>query len=189
MHEIDLGPPPSLDAVAVWLMCGSAVVDAFWSEPRVVDFDDFVAGWIDEHLENVVVPSLEIGANPPTFGVTGLASWFWVEGWDGAPSRSEIEAPWGDVVVVELEIEEVTWDFGDGSGATASGMGESYPQESSVRHVYTHTSADRGDYGVTAEVGITGRWWFGAEGPWEVPAVTVSLRAEHEVRQIQAVIG
>jgi hypothetical protein len=94
---------------------------------------------------------VRIVANPAR-GLTGLPSWFWISGTDGAPitiSRTEF----GISVDLEVRLAGVTWDFGDGDRVGA-GLGRAFPAPSDV----THTYETRGHHGVRAAFRFTARY-------------------------------
>lgn len=80
-----------------------------------------------------------ISASPPaqTAGLTGLASWFWLE---PSPTTQAVSASLrGEHVTVSATAASVQWNFGDGTQLTA-GPGVPYrrgaPAAGSVRHTY-----------------------------------------------------
>jgi hypothetical protein len=79
----------------------------------------------------------EIHASPAADGLTGAASWFWL---DPAPRTTTLSVSLaGEQVTVTAEPEGVEWSFGDGANS-AAGAGVSYrpgpPQAAAVTHVY-----------------------------------------------------
>jgi len=79
--------------------------------------------------------NLVVSMNPAT-AVTGLPSWFWLAGGSGAiPPASATAGPL--TVTVRATLTDVVWDFGDGTEYdSGSSLGQAYPQQSDVSHVY-----------------------------------------------------
>ena len=94
-------------------------------------------------------PQLVMGVNPTT-GLTGLSSWFWLAG--GSPKMRDATATAGPLTVtVRATFLGVTWEYGDGSSYDSSDLGQAYPAESDVQHVYqTDTYGMAQGYTVTA---------------------------------------
>ena len=119
-----------------------------------------------------------IHASPRLTGLTGAASWFWL---DPAPGTEELSVSLaGETVTVSAEPVTVEWQFGDGT-SLAGGPGRPYepgsPPEGAVVRVY-QTRCLPGDQGrnpyVLASCGSTGypvdativwRITFSARGP------------------------
>lgn len=182
------------DAIPVQVRCGQALVDERWVPgAEVVDVDAEAAAAAQQYLESVLAPSLSVQTSPPSNILVGLPTWFWFEGWDGEPIATTVTAPWGEAIQLELTLDEVTWSFGDGTPTMTADLGQPYPRESSVQHVYTDRSTSRdapdGAHEVSAQVRITVRYWYQGEGPFSVPALEHTHEAQVVVRQLQAVIG
>ena len=189
-----IGAPPSTEAVPYWLYCGGAVVRAFWIDPSdIVDLADVARGEAQRYVETILAPSMSLGVSPPTFAVTGLPTWFWVDGWDGSDIAVPPINPFGETVEVFLRLESVTWDFGDGSPPAHADLGAAYPEESTVRHTYTHRSTSEatpdGSYPLSASVTIAVSYRLdgGPEQSVEPPLDT-TVGGDVIVRQVQAVL-
>jgi hypothetical protein len=80
----------------------------------------------------------QIQESPLASGLTGAASWFWL---DPAPAAASLSVSLaGEQVTVTAEPEGVEWQFGDGAGDTG-GAGVAYrpgspPPPGAVTHVY-----------------------------------------------------
>jgi hypothetical protein len=182
------------DAVAVQIRCGTAVVDERWvGTGDIVDIDAEARVQAQRYVETVLGPRLSLGTSPPANILVGLDTWFWLDGWDGAPIATTVTAPWGDAIDLELALERVVWNFGDGTSPTSGDLGLPYPAESTVRHVYTHRSTSRGNpdgaYRLEAQVRINVRYWYDGDGPFTVAPLQHAHAAPVIVRQLQAVIG
>jgi hypothetical protein len=78
-------------------------------------------------------PTLVMGINPGT-GLTGLPSWFWLRGSASMPDATASSGPL--TVSVRARLAGVTWEFGDGIGYDSIDLGQAYPAQSDVQHVY-----------------------------------------------------
>ena len=92
-------------------------------------------------LSATVTPKLSIGVNPDKHGITGLESYFWVAGYDGAPVTSVVHATdpaTGATATLALRATPVdyVWSFGDGNRAETTSPGVAYPAVSSIRNTY-----------------------------------------------------
>lgn len=138
-------------------------------------------------LDQIQLPEMRIRFNPDT-GLVALASWFWVEGYDGAPIRRA--ATLGPITVeVEVTPSSYRWSFGDGTSVETTSLGKSYPQESDLRHTYERSSLGAGGaYQITVEVSFAVQ--FRANGdPWQPLApIARSLSALYPVQQAQSVL-
>jgi hypothetical protein len=78
-------------------------------------------------------PALTLGINPRA-GLTGLPSWFWLSGSAAMPDAVASSGPL--TVRVRARLAGVSWEFGDGLGFDSVGLGQSYPAQSDVQHLY-----------------------------------------------------
>ena len=78
-------------------------------------------------------PALTLGINPGA-GLTGLPSWFWLSGTAAMPDAVAASGPL--TVRVRARLAGVSWEFGDGLGLDSVGLGQSYPAQSDVQHLY-----------------------------------------------------
>jgi hypothetical protein len=130
--DVPLGPAPSPFHQAFDVYCGSTYVATVWAIPQAAAAA-IGAELAREMLARVEFPPARIATNPAR-GLTGLESWFWIDGTDGAPitlSRSEF----GISVDLEVRLSGITWDFGDGTRVDA-GLGRVFPAASDVTHTY-----------------------------------------------------
>ncbi len=140
-----------------------------------------------ELLNHLPIPDIAIEANPAT-GLVALPSWFWIDGYDGSAIRSSDALP-GVTVDVEVEPLVYRWSFGDGTTAETTSLGQRYPAESDIRHVYEQSSlAAGGAYAVTVEVTFTARYRVNG-GAWEaLEPITRSFSNDYPVQQLQSVL-
>lgn len=135
------------------------------------------------HLSQVVnAPPLAIGINPAVDGITGLESYFWLNGYGGTPIDVVTQTA-GASIELKATLRAFTWDFGDGTSAfTTTSVGTPYPQGvSDIRHTYDvrsdrSASATDGKYvvRVTASLDASFRVFM--------PGVTPQHRVDH-IRQ------
>lgn len=140
-----------------------------------------------ELLNHLPIPDIVIEANPST-GLVALPSWFWLDGYDGSPISSSDALP-GVAVEVEVEPLVYRWSFGDGTTAETTSLGQRYPAESDIRHVYEQSSlAVGGAYAVTVEVTFSARYRVNG-GAWEaLEPITRSFSNDYPVQQLQSVL-
>jgi hypothetical protein len=145
----------------------------------------------------------EIHASPDTRGLTGAASWFWL---DPAPRATSLSvALAGERVTVTAEPDSVQWRFGDG-GAFFGGAGVPYrpgpPPPEAVTHTYgtrclpgdqgrnPYVLASCGQDGYTVEAVVSWRISYGASGPVRasggLPARTTEASAVYPVGEARA---
>ncbi len=183
----------TLDHVPVRINCGFAEVDRRWIAPAdIQDVDGEARRGAESYVDSVLGPRLSIETSPPANILVGLSTWFWMDGWDGAPLRTSVTAPWGDSISVEMTLDHVMWDYGDNTSPQRGDLGQAYPAESSVQHVYTDRSTSRtnpdGAYQMSATVRINVRYWYDGGGPYSAGTIERTFSAPVIVRQLQAVI-
>lgn len=169
----------------VWLPIDTAPADI---EIVVVQGDSVdPASVAAELLDHVPVPGIVIGVNPTT-GLVAVPSWFWIEGYDGAPIIASDTL--GDVTVeVEITPTGYRWSFGDGATLGTTSLGQSYPQESDIRHTYEQSSLSvGGSFAVTVEITFSARYRVNG-GPWQpLEPITRSFTAAYPVQQLQSIL-
>ncbi|HSL59337.1 MAG TPA: hypothetical protein VK866_15930 [Acidimicrobiales bacterium] len=188
LPSLSLPPPPSDEALPYWLFCGDALVRGFWVLPGdIVDIDGIAASAAERHVETILAPGLGLDANPPGGALTGLATYLWVDGWDGAPIDVEPVEALGQRVDVRLWLERVDWDLGDGTALTAD-LGRAWPDESTVAHTYLDRAPGDATT-VSARIVIGAEYRYGGGAPVPLAPLTVDQSLELGLREIQAVIG
>lgn len=140
-----------------------------------------------ELLSHLPIPDIAIEANPST-GLVALPSWFWIDGYDGSPISSS-DSLSGVTVDVEVEPLLYRWSFGDGATAETTSLGQRYPAESDIRHVYEQSSlAAGGAYAIAVEVTFSARYRVNG-GAWEaLDPITRSFSNDYPVQQLQSVL-
>jgi hypothetical protein len=175
---LDSAPSPFHQAFDVY--CGSTYLATVWAIPQAAAAA-IGAQVARELLARVEFPPARIAANPAR-GLTGLESWFWIDGTDGAPitlSRSEF----GISVDLEVRLVGVTWDFGDGTRVDA-GLGRVFPAASDV----THTYEARGRRTVGAAFRFTARYRVDG-GPFvDLGPVPRTLTRTYDVVEVRGLL-
>ena len=137
---------------------------------------------VANYIRDLPIGISTIGARPEGRGVTGIASYFWVEGYQGQPINDSLSAG-GVTVAVSVTLGTVTWDFGDGTPPVTAGLGEAWPERSSVRHGYR----DRGDRTVTVTVTLPAEFSVNGGAVQQLPPVVRTATIPYVVEEIQAV--
>src|SRR6266851_4615085 len=70
----------------------------------------------------------------PRAGLTGLPSWFWLSGSAAMPDAVATSGPL--TVRVRARLAGASWEFGDGLGFDSVDLGQPYPAQSGVQHLY-----------------------------------------------------
>jgi hypothetical protein len=183
----DLSP----DAQLVSVYCGGRFVGNRWVEPsNIVDVDAEARRVAQHWAATVPAPDVTIATAPPARTVTGLATWFWADGYRGQPLAETLDA-FGYPVEVRMDPSPVTWDFGDGATAQG-GFGRPYPQPSDIQHTFQHRSTSNADpdgaFTVALRFELTPTYRVD-HGPWQtLDPITVTDQRPLTVREIQAVI-
>jgi hypothetical protein len=143
-----------------------------------------IASELRDHLP---VPDMAISANPGT-GLVALPSWFWIDGYDGAPISSS-DTLGGVTVDVQIVPQRYTWSFGDGATLETSSPGKPYPAQSDVQHVYEQSSLSAGGaFAVTVEITFSAQYRVNG-GAWQsLDAITRSFSSDYPVQQLQSVL-
>lgn len=138
-------------------------------------------------LSRIPLPEITIGVNPGT-GLVALPSWFWVEGYDGAPITASASLG-GVTVEVEVTPEDYRWRFGDGAEQSTLSLGRRYPEPSDLRHTYEQSSLGVGGaYTVRLDVTFRVRFRVAGGGVGELAPITRAYTADYPVQQAQAVL-
>ncbi|HVC78775.1 MAG TPA: hypothetical protein VND96_19875 [Candidatus Micrarchaeaceae archaeon] len=102
-------------------------------------------------------------ANPSAPGLVGLDSLFWLA---PAPVATTVHETYKGVEYAVTAVPTgAAWNFGDGSGARfldTSGLGQPYPEESAVAHVYQ--ADDEVGYRVESAVSYSVSWTVSSNG-------------------------
>lgn len=165
-HVTPMPPAPGPGYVAYHVFCGTAYVTSVWLLPSA-----FVptAGAIDvraiaeQLVRDLPYPDATVHINPDGRGLTGLESWFWVEGYS-APLHDAVDGL-GLRVEVEAVPSSVKWQFGDHTPTQSGTLGHAAPARSDVVHTYERRSSG-GPMSIQASVRLDVRYRVNDE-PWE----------------------
>jgi len=158
----------------------------------------------------VPYPNIQIGVNPAPLGLTGLPSWFWLQGYDGrpfgagahidVPPRVPSSYPAGCPqppgasldVAVQFASSSFDWAFGDRlttSTLSTTSLGKPYPQQSDIRHTYEYTSLGQPNgFAVSVTVHFHAQYQANG-GRWlAMPDVAKTYSREYQVQQAQSVL-
>jgi hypothetical protein len=139
------GPPPSPAHVPYSVYCGNAFLGAAWILPTeftVVPSGPTAAEIAAGIARDLPYPLVTIGANPAGRGLTGLETWFWLDGYDGTPIVDAVSG-FGTAVEVEARADTAVWDFGDDTGPVAAPIRAAVGSPSAT-HRYESRSDDAG---------------------------------------------
>lgn len=178
-------PGPEYSVYHVWCadLAGDHYLASVWLRPEQFGVDPRVIA--ERLVRDLPYPAARVGANPAGRGLTGLESWFWVEGYTAAPVSDTVRA-FGLTVTVEATPGSVSWDFGDGASARRAGLGVPPPGRSEIRHVFEVRG--RPTVRVRALIRLAVRWRVGA-GPWEpLDPVTRIAVLDYPVVESRAVL-
>lgn len=177
------------DETSFYLYCDGQYVGLVWRKndpgtPRPAVPPEDVAMNLREEIP---MPQVSIRANPAV-GLAGSESWFWVEGYSGAPITRSTDA-FGRIVEVEAGVTRYEWAFGDGV-TVAGSLGRPYPERSDIRHTYERSSARSGD-GYAAQVRFVFSVRYRIDGSaWvDLPGITRTASFRYPVQESQAVIS
>jgi hypothetical protein len=173
--------------------CDREVLGTTWIGPadalapeaaRAVD----IAAIAERVLRDIPVGDVTIGRRPRQRALTGVPLYAWVEGHDGRPVVETIREL-GVTVDVRLTLDRVTWDFGDGTPPLDAGLGEPWPQRSSVHHVYAASTPRTAP--ATLAATLTFRAGYRVDGgPWlSLAPLTRTAEVPQDVDEVQAVRG
>lgn len=191
-----------------WRVCeGRYRLRYGWVDPRPPVPPDFRPGQpgylFIESLLKVHVPAISIGVSPRFDGLTGLETYYWVEGLGGDGTLTIGPEPFRDLMVeVKASASQFRWEFGDDAGGTYYTVGKPYPSRSEIRHTYRtkssrHPHAEQdGTYLVTVDGTLDVEFRVfqagqtpGADEGWVTrPPITVSASRSYRVVEVVGVL-
>ena len=131
-------PGPEYQPYHVW--CGGAYVTSVWIAPRQFGVDPQALA--EDAARDLPYPAATVGASPDGRGLTGLETWFWVDGYTATPIADTV-TELGMTVDVEAVPTTVSWDFGDDSLVAGHGLGSPPPARSEVTHTFERRARPR----------------------------------------------
>ena len=177
------GKPPTPEHRLYLVFCNGEYRGYEWIDP-----DDPTNPGIDPTalaeslVGHVPVELATIDVRPEGRAVTGIPSYFWIEGYDGRPITDE--ATLGTTTVaVEIGLDTVTWDFGDGTPPLTAGLGQAWPERSEIRHAYR----DRGTYDVTVTIRLRPTFTVNGGAAQALEPITRTATLTYVVDEVQAV--
>lgn len=174
------GEPPSPEHRLYLVFCGPDFMGHEWIGPREPGVDP--AALAETLVGHVPVELATIDVRPEGRAVTGIPSYFWIEGYDGQAITDE--ATLGPVTVaVAIGLDTVTWDFGDGTPPLTAGLGQAWPERSEIRHAYR----DRGTYDVTVRISLRPTFTVNGGAAQALAPITRTARLTYVVDEVQAV--
>lgn len=190
IQHLPMPPRPSPAHVAYFVYCGSTYLDSVWLLPSAFAPQ---AGALDvlaiaqQLARDLPYPPATVHASPDGRALTGMESWFWVEGYSG-PVRDAVEG-FGTRVEVEAVPVSVRWDFGDGSPEQPGTLGVAAPARSDVVHTYERRGRS-GSTTVRASVRLDVRYRVDAE-PYQAldPVFRIATRAYPVVQSRAALVA
>ncbi len=156
---MDTAPGPDYQPYHVF--CGPDYITSVWLRPQQFGLDP--RDLAERLVRDLPYPPAAVGVSPAGRGLTGLESWFWVEGYSGAPIVDSV-TELGMTVEVEAVPASVSWDFGDGTTTAGRTLGRAPPARSSIVHTYERRA--RATFPVRAIVRLDVRWRLDG-GVWE----------------------
>jgi hypothetical protein len=188
INPVPMPASPGPEYIAYHVYCGGVYITSVWLPPSAFEP---TAGALDvraiaEQLaRDLPYPAATVRVSPEGRGLTGLESWFWVEGY-AAPLHDAVDEL-GFRVEVEAVPASVQWDFGDDSPAQPGTLGQAAPARSDVVHTYERTSR-AGPITIRASVRLDVRFRANDE-PWQAldPVFRTATRA-YPVAQSRAAL-
>jgi hypothetical protein len=173
-------PGPDYQLYVIW--CGNRTY-LRWLGPR--DFtDSAVLPLVDELVRRVSVQPAGMNIRPDSRGVTGIPSLFWIEGYGNAPLTAS-ESAFGLTVNVTVALTGVEWNFGDGTPVVTAGLGEAWPERSSVRHTYRMVSGDD-PFEVAATLILQPSFDVNGAGGGILAPIRIPVGRDYVVHEVQA---
>ena len=187
IRPVPMPPAPSEAHVPYHVYCDGDYITSVWLTPSQFQATPPVdpRAMAERLARDLPYPPATIGVSPAARGLTGLESWFWVDGSRG-PISDAVEG-FGLLVEVEAWPAAATWDFGDGSGPQRGSLGQPAPGRSEVRHAYERRSRGA-PFTVRATVRLDVRWRQNG-GPWEpLPPVFRTATRAYPVAESRSVL-
>ena len=97
-RQVPMVPAPGPEYRTYHVWCDDQFVASVWLRPQQFGVDPRVIA--EQLVRDLPYPAATVGASPGGRGLTGLESWFWVDGYTGAPIVDTV-AQFGMTVTVE----------------------------------------------------------------------------------------
>jgi hypothetical protein len=174
------GPADGDGLFVVWSSCGSPASFVWLGADA---FDDPARPIAEELVRRLTVGDSAIQVRPDSRGITGIPSYFWIEGYGDAPLQGT-ESAFGLTVAVTIRLAGVDWDFGDDTPVVHAGLGEAWPERSSVEHNYRYSSTE--PYTVTATLRFQPTYTVNGIAGAPLEPITIPTTRPYLVHQLQA---
>ena len=178
----DPSPGPEYRTYQVW--CDDRYLNTVWI--RAQQFGVNPVDIAERLVRDLPYPVARLATNPRTRGLTGLESWFWLDGYTAAPIIDSV-TEFGMTVDVEATPASTSWDFGDGTSAKGVGLGSAPPARSTVVHTFERRA--RPAFHLRALLALSVRWRLNG-GPWQDldPVVRTATRSYPVVESRAALV-
>lgn len=176
-----IGPPPGPEYDAYLVFCDRSYVGLYWLGPRNFAVAD-TAAMAGEVVDRVPVDFAAIKARPTGRAVTGIPSYFWVDGYRGETIAETVNG-FGVSVAVSIVLSAVEWDFGDGTPRLSGSLGEAWPERSSVHHTYR----DKGPFTVTVTITLQPTFQVNGGAAQPLAPIVRTATLAYPVDEVQAV--
>ncbi|HLG72491.1 MAG TPA: hypothetical protein VK009_18900 [Chloroflexota bacterium] len=188
----------------VWVPYPNTPDNVNWGPPQTAPPNTMVNGSGNDPyqvaldvLGHIPLPNILLKMNPDT-GLVAMPGWFWIANYDGRPfgaSRTvTIPGPPGQpptsfTVTVRVWPAEYDWLFGDGQSLTTNSLGEPYPQESDIQHIYQFSSFrfSRG-FPVDCTVHFAAQFQVNGGGWQPLPTILHTYGANYPVQEAQSIL-
>ena len=175
-------PQPSIEYSPYSVWCDDQYLGTVWIRPQQFGVDPRAIA--EELVLDLPYPAATVGAVPQVRGLTGLETWFWVDGYTSAPIQDTV-TEFGLTVDVEATPTSVSWDFGDGT--TAKGLGTAPPAPPNVVHTFENRA--RPAFAVRALIILSVRWRLNGGGWQDIdPVVRTAVRSYPVVESRAALV-
>jgi hypothetical protein len=176
IHYTPMPPAPSPDDIAYYVYCDGIYVTSVWLAPNAFAP---AAGAVDvlaiaeQLVRDLPYPDATVRVSPEGRGLTGLESWFWVDGYTGTVRDAVDEL--GVHVEVEAVPASVRWSFGDGTPAQPGTLGVAAPARSDVVHTFeqrSRASSIRASVRLEVRYRVDGEAWQALDPVFRIAART-----------------
>ncbi len=138
-------------------------------------------------LRHVALPDLQIEVNP-SLGLSGMSSWFWVQGYDGNAFGDSVTLS-GVTVSVRVVPIQYVWQFGDGTTLNSHSLGQPYPAESDIRHTYEYSSLRiPAGFPVELTVEFAAEYRVNGGAPQPLPSIQHAFTTSYRVQEAQSLL-
>ena len=162
-------------------------------------------------LDRVPLPPIQIEMNPG-LGLVNLPGWFWVKGYDGKPFGTSqtvtippavgADVPFTQVpaddprrqptsftVSVKVWPTSYQWSFGDGASLDTQSLGQAYPAQSDIQHIYAFSSLKTPNgFPIQLTVIFAAQYQVNGGAPQSLPSITHTYTTSYPVQEAQSLL-